>query len=63
MPLSTIIYRQKLEKLNLKTHNSVTIFEKAQNGREQNNTGKIKQVELYIVHFNYYLSSAMKKIA
>lgn len=52
MPLSTITHRQKLKTLNLKTNNSFPIFENAQNGTEQNNTGKTEQVELYIAHFN-----------
>lgn len=50
---SKIMCRRKLETLYSEARNSSTTSENTQYGTEENKTGKIKQMELYLAHFNY----------
>lgn len=54
---------QKLEKLYSETRNSPTIVENAQYGTKEKQKGKIRQIELYLAYFNYYLSNRMKELS
>nr|XP_023398421.1 beta-defensin 112 [Loxodonta africana] len=60
VPLFTTMCIWKFEKLSSKTHNSSTVFDKGRYETEERNTGKIKQVELYLSYFNQYLPTEMK---